>query len=157
MSAYSIECSWRCSAHCWAASHGRAAEVFPHTRSEGASRRTMQCSGSTEKCPRKRLSCRTYKGLPDRQGSATCATMTPGLIEPLARFSCWVPRLMAGLSLTDPMGVRLATGALWRVRFLTHSLWRRRYLKTHLGLSRPLSAPMFARSLSRWNGQAGLG
>jgi hypothetical protein len=39
----------------------------------------------------------------------------------------------------------------WRVRLLTHPLWRRRWLKTHPGLRRPLSAPILARSLYRWN------
>ena len=44
-----------------------------------------------------------------------------------------------------------------RVRLLTHPLWRRRCLKTHPGLRRPLSAPILARSLSRWNCHAGPG
>src|SRR5271168_4739240 len=41
-----------------------------------------------------------------------------------------------------------------RVRLLPHLLWRRRCLKTHPGLRRPLSAPILARSLSRWNCRA---
>jgi hypothetical protein len=44
-----------------------------------------------------------------------------------------------------------------RVRLLTHPLWRRRCLKTPPGLRRPLSAPILARSLSRWNCHAGPG
>jgi hypothetical protein len=53
---------------------------------------------------------------------------------------------------------RLASGRhSLRVRLLTHPLWRRRCLKTHPGLCRPLSAPILARSLSRWNCHAGLG
>src|SRR6266567_512201 len=38
-----------------------------------------------------------------------------------------------------------------RVRLLTDPLWRRRCLKTHPGPRRPLSAPILARFLSRWN------
>src|SRR5215469_4595782 len=56
-----------------------------------------------------------------------------------------------------PRGMKISHGRLagdrcsFRVRLLPHLHWRRRCLRTLPDLRSPLSAPILARSLSRWN------
>ena len=62
-----------------------------------------------------------------------------------------VHRLCRVLGVSQRSHGRLASDCFLRVRLLPHHSGGDHALKTHPGLRRPLSAPVLARSLCRWN------